>query len=259
MIGHRGQAGPRIGQERQPGEVAAEAVLRGEAQVGDTHRPAPIGEEERGGGGVVDEAQLVEADGARRAGVARQAQRGEHPAGDGLTGVALGGGLDLQEPLGPPGGAQGAGQVLAVVLAEEAVEAGLEGAVAVGEGVDDGEAAAAAPGGGARGGRLEEGPEVAGGGGGAAGQAGPLRAGTAREVLGGGGQHLGVAVGGVGEGEEEGEGVLADPAAAEGGDEALHEEVVEVGARHPGIGQAGQARAVGPEGLVTRRITPGER
>jgi len=64
------------------------------------------------------------------------------------------------------------------------------------------------------------------------------------------------AVGGVGDGHEEGERVLAHPAVSEQGDEAGHHEVVDVGAGHPGVGELAQGLDVLLEGGVLEGVDP---
>ena len=80
---------------------------------------------------------LVVGGGVTGAGIALDA------AGRGLSRIAVGGDLDLQHALQAPGSADSSRQALAVAIAQQPVEAGLEGPIAIGEGVDHRQAAGA--------------------------------------------------------------------------------------------------------------------
>ena len=256
VVRERGQPGPRVAQQHQPGQVSAQEVLGSQTQVGQPHGPGVVGQEQGARGRVVDEPQGAEGDRVRRPRLTGQAQRRQEPAGDGLTGVALGAGLDLQDPLGAPGGADPRGQALPEAGAQEPVEPGLERAIGIGEGVDDGQSPAGGVGPGAGGHRLEEGAQVPRRAGEPTGQGGALRIGAGGVVEPGGAQHLLVAVGGVGDGHEEGERVLAHPTASEQRDEPGHHEVVDVGAGHPRVGELAQGLHILLEGGVVEGVDP---
>ena len=143
VIREGGHSGPRIAQQSQPGHVTAESVLRDEPEVGHSHRPVVVAQEQGVGRRIVREPQRAQGHGVRRRGLAGQAERGQDAAGRGLSRIAVGGDLDLQHALQAPGGADSSRQALAVAIAQQPVEAGLEGPIAIGEGVDHRQAAGA--------------------------------------------------------------------------------------------------------------------